>query len=529
MGATLLKWQTRICAVLVGGIGLGLSSSEMPLWSGLAWISLIPLFYCIFAERTNATSLHLHTAFGWGAITGLLLQFFPWAWMLDAAQSMSHAGRWGGVAFVGAFSLFGALCVGIFAVLATLFARYLAKRCTPGLQSFLFPWITASLWVLIDYATPFLVGASGLPVFPSLGYSQWKNFALIQIASITGVFGVSFLIVLINASLAVALLTRNRRILLPALGLLMLVWTGGSIRVWMLDHDPHNLGAPIRIAVLQGDIPPFPKFERQQGSFLAHRYLDLTKKANESRPNLVIWTETAVPWALEDGDDLVETALHITEPSQACHIVGTLFRAPDAPTNTFHNTAFLVLPDGQVTSQYHKMRLIAMVEEAISLPGVSHPICALSGTNQSHLAPGPALSLLNSPYGRIGLCICNENTYPDMTRKLIRNNADLLVTIGNDGWCKGTAGQIQHFSANPFRAVEAGRDLVVANNSGVSGIIDALGRVQTRSEIHQPTCLTGLIHRRNLITFYARHGDLLMLLCSAICVIPIFIKNRKPS
>jgi apolipoprotein N-acyltransferase len=512
------------------GIGLSLTGAA-PLSLLLAWFSLVPLFLFTLPRASlpetgpAGPDPSVRSASACGALTGAGMSLITWIWLPGTIAVMSR-GKWGlGIGFLGALTVFWAACFGLLAAANAWIGRRISARAKSSAAGYILPWAAAGLWVLFEYAYTLPIAASGFTFLPNLGYGQWSVAGLIQLASLTGVFGVSFLIVLVNASLAVGLRARRWGPLLPALGLLALVWGGGWLRVQAADRTPPQTGSPVRVAVLQGDIQPFPKFERTESSFLAHRYLDLARKAVETRPNLVIWTESAVPWALEEGDDLVETALKITQPAQACHLVGTLFRAPEGPTNTFHNTAFLVLPDGQIVAQYHKMRLIPLAELPVSLPGMSRPVCALSGPNGERLVPGPRLTILNSPFGQIGVTICNENFYADMTRSLVRRGADLLVTIGNDGWCRGTVAHRQHFAANAFRAVEAGRDIVVANNSGISGIVDAFGRVLGQTEIHQTTCFAGAAIGRRFSTFYSRHGDTFVALCLALLlVLPILIR-----
>jgi len=508
-----MKKMVRILVIFLGGTGIGLSLTGFPVYSWLAWVSLVPLFLHTRRPSILAPNPSVRTTFGLGALTGTGMSLVVWIWLPGTIATMSPGQLWLGTAFLGLLILFWAVCFGLFALAHAGIGHWISTHVKSSVSGYLLPWVTASLWVLFEFAFTIPIAASGFTFLPNLGYSQWNSTNLIQVASLTGVFGISFVIVLLNATVAEMLSARRWRVLLPAVGVLAFVWISGWLRIQAADHTPRNPGPAIRVAILQGDIPPFPKFKPADADLLANRYLALARGAATNKPDLVIWTETAIPWALEKRDDLVETALRITQPSQACHLVGTIYRSPDGPTNTFHNTAFLVMPDGRIVAQYHKIRLIPLAEAPVTVPGISRPVCTLSGPNGERMTPGSRLSALQSPFGRIGVMICNENFYSDMTRALVRRGAEILVTIGNDGWCWGTIAHRQHLGASVFRAVEAGRDLVVANNSGISGILDAFGRLRGQTKIHQVTCFTGSVQGRNRVTFYSRHGDLLVALC----------------
>jgi apolipoprotein N-acyltransferase len=294
----------------------------------------------------------------------------------------------------------------------------------------------------------------------------------------------------------------------------LMVWTGfGAARLALADRD--RATRPIRVAILQGNIPPYMKYDRKQSGELAHRYLELGAQAARHRPDLIVWSEAAIPWAFEEDDDLGGAMLEATRETQACHVLGAVSHAPGT-AGLHHNSAFLMMPDGRVTDRYDKIGLVPFTERAVRIPG-ANPSGRLHPSTRG-LVPGKTLRPMRTPFGKVGVSICNESFYGTWTRTTVRKGAKLLVNLGNDVWIQSDVVLRQHFAANILRAVESGRDMVVANNPGVSGIIDCWGRTQVTSEIREAGCWAGTVSMRAGRTVYTRIGDLLVLVCLGMAV-----------
>jgi len=264
-------------------------------------------------------------------------------------------------------------------------------------------------------------------------------------------------------------------------------------------RPPSPPDAVVRVAVLQGNIPAGVKWDDRQGDMIAGRYLDLCRRADDLRPDLVIWTETAIPWPLESGDDLLEEALRRTTGSGASHIVGS--PAP-AEGGGYVNSAFLILPDGEVIARYDKERLLYFVEK---MPATGSG--ASAGPGAASYIAGEGSAPLDTPRGKAGVTICNENFYPELNRRLVREGAEFLVNLTNDAWWPDRFRLTGHFLFNVLRAVENRRATVVASNVGISALIDDRGRVLKSSPIREPYLLDGEIEKSRELTFYSRRGD----------------------
>lgn len=370
----------------------------------------------------------------------------------------------------------------------------------------------ASLWVAFEflYTTLLVLTRQATPL--GIGYTQWNHPLILQIVSLTGYYGVSFLIVLFNISITDDL-WRKRLCLTPlALGIVVLCIGGGYLRIKTATSSQYDAG--INVSILQGNILPYDKFDQKKADFIAHRYLELGQLSNRTKPQLVVWTESAIPWPLREDDDLMTTMLSVTEQSGAYHILGTTLQVPNE-SNTYYNTVLFVHPDGKITSQYNKRYLLTFVEKTVRLPLIMPASGTIHPATRKYRA-GTLPPILHSPFGRIGVMVCNESLYPPAARQSALAGAKFIVLLSNDAWFRENVPIDNHFAVTLFRVVETGRDLIIANNVGNSGIIDAFGRIIMRSEKRVHLCLSGTVQKRIGKTFYVRHGDLFATLCSCI-------------
>ena len=502
-----------VIAALGSGALLALSLPGAGL-SAAAWFALLPLLLSLKGRRPRS-------AFGLGLITGtfaavLVLRFFP-----------SVIARLGGAAPLGVLLLLVlALYFGLYAgAFASLVAWSHGRSAAGGaggggLLPVLFP---AGLWVSLELLHTHLF--PGLPwTFIFLGYSQWNHPALIQIADLAGVYGVSFVIALANAAVASAFADRRYRglalvaVLLPAC-LLYGCWR-------MSGFESPEGERKIKVAVLQGNIEASAKWEEGKETRIAERYLDLCRRAADFGPDLIVWTETAIPWPLRDDDDLVEAALRASRPSGAYHLIGNPFPAPGEP-GRYHNSALRVAPDGRVTGHYRKSRLLAFAEAA-PVRG-SRPWFTAHPASAGYISGGEP-AVLATPLGRFGVSICNENSYPGFARRLVRRGAEYLVNLTNDAWFPEPTPIEWHYMLNIFRAVENRRETVVASNIGISGVISAAGKTRERSRPLVAECLRGEVSPLRGVSPYARWGDVFSFACASgalLSLARVFFSGRE--
>jgi apolipoprotein N-acyltransferase len=180
----------------------------------------------------------------------------------------------------------------------------------------------------------------------------------------------------------------------------------------------------------------------------------------------------------------------------------------------------MVDPEGRLAYRYHKIRLVPF-GEYVPLK----PLLTLGGRYGAKLVrqvadftPGREHTLAAVDGHRLGAFICYEAIFPDLVRHFAAGGAELLVNVTNDGWYGRTSAPHQHLSMALFRAVENGRYLVRAANTGISAVVDTRGRVVARTELFEATALVRDVPLLGEATFYARHGDVFAWTCAALAL-----------
>jgi apolipoprotein N-acyltransferase len=363
----------------------------------------------------------------------------------------------------------------------------------------------AAWWVTLEYVVASLAAWAALICYLSLGTTQWPCPALIQNAAWGGMYAVSVLMALTSAGIALAIIRRSAWPLALPAAALGLSLAGG---LWRLSRsEPEPGSRTLRAAVLQANIRPMQVIDERATEHVARSHLSLLPQLRKARPDLVVWSEGAVPWVIEEDDDLVRCMVANLRPLRPIHLVGAISKLPPGPGPTQQVTAYLLLPDGRITGQYNKTRPVLFAETGPRFLGrwVQTRLCTVGA--EGLIGAGRSVRALNSPVGLIGVAICNEVVYTDISRKMVLDGAEIMAHMANGVWLAGSWPRPQHFAASVLRAVETGRDTLVANNSGISAIIDARGRVKTISTPHTRVCLWGQVVRRSGRTAYMTGGD----------------------
>jgi len=458
----------------------------------LAWVALVPLFYAI--DRTSVIKSMLI-----GLLVGFVTYLGILRWILPTVIHMTD-NRILSVVLWGLLSLCPAMFFAVFCGFVAL-----VRRTNTYTSLFVIP----AFWVSLEFVHFKLL--ESLPwTYYFLGYSQWVNPRIIQISAFTSVAGVSFLIVLVNVAIFFFLKHKKKKELGIAVLLFALCFAYGT---WKYDFEAkEDRGEKIRIAVLQGNIDSMIKWsdKKEKADFIAQTYLDLNRKALEENPDLIVWTETAIPWPVEEGDNLIEEALKITYPAGASHLIGIVTDASNGAKEKYYNSAYFVLPDGQITGAYHKIKLLDFIEAANSSDIYMDQLDF--GNNVKNYIPGGEQGALRTHLGNIAIFICNENTYPYFIRNSIKKGGEYIIGLTNESFLRGNIRE-SHFAINTFRAVENNRDVLVASNVGFSALIDAYGRTIDISRTDSKQVFAGEVSQRNAMTFYTKYGDVFSFLC----------------
>jgi len=487
------------------GAGLAVSSSLLctasfppfGLWP-LAWTALIPALLAVSRARQKK-SFFIGWLFGFFHILSMTY------WVFNAFYFNSNAGLLVSLLFVGVL-----VCglVGLYYALFFLCASRVMQKPLPAASKHI---IVASLWVATEYCRSHLF--SGIP-WEMLGYSQYEQLRVIQVADITGVYGLSFCIVLTSSCLLGAFENRSdiraalRQLLMPcALMAGVLLYGNVKLAAFSLPSPSAKPNEASSVAVVQGSILQNEKWKKGNYPDQLSLHLRLSEAALQRGARVIIWPETTIQDYLQE--QIPQGLIELAGRYNASFIIGSPRYEGYEGNYTFYNAAFLVNSRG-IAAFHDKMHLLPF--------GEYFPLGCLDFLRLRYAAPrqytaGKKYSLLATEAGRAGTFLCYEILFPDLVRGFVGEGADIIVNISNDAWFGRTSAHYQHFSMAVFRAVEFRRPVIRAANTGISGFIAPTGRIVSHLN---PFREGFLLHAPQIVTqhtFYSRYGDLFAVLC----------------
>jgi apolipoprotein N-acyltransferase len=361
-----------------------------------------------------------------------------------------------------------------------------------------------------------------------LGYSQATTLPIAQLASVAGVYGVSALVASVSAAAAFVAVTRSPRDRVAIVGLVSFLVAGtavwGTLRISRseLTHE----GQPVKVGLVQGNISDQERRDPAQAQRILQDQLRLTRQAIGAGAELVLWPESAMtPFRFADSPAAAELVRRVARESRVPILVGTDQIERGRP-DRWYNSAFLVRADGSDAGFYRKMHLVPF-GEYVPMKRLLFFVGPLVEAIGSGFEAGEDPAVLDVGGHRISVAICYEVVYPALVRQFVLRGSELLTTITNDAWFGSTSAPYQHFAQASMRAIEEGRYLVRAANTGISGIVDPYGRVLERTDIYQQGMLVGEARFLSATTAYARGGDLFAYASLAASAVLLLLTTRR--
>jgi apolipoprotein N-acyltransferase len=452
----------------------------------------------------------------------------------------------GGVYFAGTLywlvetmTTFGGLSTPLAAIAAALLIAYLA----------LFPAVFALIQVRIVRA----IGSAGVLLAPViwvatemgrtyiwdgfpwelLGYSQVTVLPIAQVASLVGVYGMSALVAMVSAACAYIALEKGAKRWRPAaaVGVVLIaagVW--GSARVQ--THALTTAGSPIRVAVLQGNVAQEQKWDPALADRILQRYIDMTRAAIASGARFVVWPESATPFNYEEEPLRAEAIRRLAREANLTLLIGSdqIEHLPPAspgspPTARYFNAAFLVRPDGTTGAVYRKIHLVPF-GEFVPLKRLLFFVGPIVQA-VSDYSPGSDPSLLPVAGHMASTAVCYEVIFSSLIRSFVTAGSELLTTITNDAWYGRSSAAYQHWEQASMRAIEEGRYLARAANTGISGFVDPYGRVLQRSNMFEGAVMVEDLRFLTARTLYSRIGDVVGW-SSVALTLAVVLATRRP-
>ncbi|MCI0531031.1 MAG: apolipoprotein N-acyltransferase, partial [candidate division Zixibacteria bacterium] len=384
-------------------------------------------------------------------------------------------------------------------------------------------WSAPFLWVGLEYLRG--LGQIGFP-WIDLGYSQTNYLSIIQFATLTGIYGVSFWVVTLNLLIYHLLKARRHPKLAPIFGLGIVILFGLPYFYGRNELKKETSGQNLKVALIQGNIDLNLKWDPEFLDYNFETYDSLTREAGRDSVDLVVWPETACPCFLEKEPVYLNKVEALTRQINCDLVTGTDDYFTLGPERyRFYNSAFYLTPDSGLTRKYHKMALVPFAER-IPYMGDMKAFNQIQ-LGQANFSSGPELELFDSRSGRLAPLICFEIAFPDLVRKAVRSGADYLVNITNDGWFGRTAGPYQHAAMSKMRAVENRISIARCANSGISQAVDPYGRVLAKTSLFERTKLVAKIPKRTSTTFFTKHGPWLGQISLALTLMAVVAIIRR--
>ncbi|MFH0960842.1 MAG: apolipoprotein N-acyltransferase [Pseudomonadota bacterium] len=470
----------------------------------VAWLAFVPLLVAIERERK------LSRAAACGFFFGLFFFMVDLRWII---QTMVIHGK---------FASFDATLIFISMVFAlafipglfSLICAFLMHRGIDGL-------VAAPLaWTTLEFVRTYIF--TGFP-WDCVGYSQARWLTLVQISDLTGVYGVSFLVIVMNASaLALMRIFKDKSWVSLArfsigIAILIVVLTYGTIR---MNQFPINSVGSATVAggILQGNIPQDIKWDPASRAQSFATYDSLAADALKKGATFLIWPETSIPVVIGGTDITWKLATNISRRLEVPMLIGAPFENRVGDQIQFFNSAFLV-ENGELTQRYDKIHLVPF-GEYMPLSWIL-PLGPGIAAREEDYSAGRVMTVMNvNGFPPFSVLICYEAIFPNLSRTAVNSGAKVLVNITNDGWFGDSAAPYQHLAMAGFRAIENRVWLFRAANTGVSAVFDPGGRLLAwLSLMERGQLVQSVPSSPKAGSFYTRNGDVFAWTISCLLIL----------
>jgi apolipoprotein N-acyltransferase len=377
-------------------------------------------------------------------------------------------------------------------------------------------------WVAAEYVRGHAL--SGFPWVP-LGNSQVEVLPIAQVASVVGVYGLSALVAAVNTLIVAMTVTAGRARVLAiaaAIGLVAIPGVWGARRIARGDLIR---GPAFLVGLVQADIAQTEKWDPRHARRILTTYLAITRNVVARGARYVIWPESSTPELFEE-----DAAVNAAVRGLARELRGPILFGSDqlerGTAPRYYNAAFLLGEDGATRAVYRKMHLVPF-GEFFPLQRWLSWFAPLVAT-QAPFAEGTSVVMLPVDGHQVSTAICYEVVFPELARQAVLAGSELLTTVTNDGWYGRSSAPYQHFAMASMRAIEQGRYLARAANTGISGFVDPYGRVLQRSPIFEEAGLVGEVRFLQERTAYAALGDVVPWTACGMLGVGLLVAVARP-
>ena len=490
----------QIIMIITSAILTGLA--QQPLGMGwLAWFSIIP--FIIGIRNICSFKDHLKLGFTWGFFYNLTIIF----WI---AQNL------GTNLTIGIISMFSAIILFSMNTILIVVAFYFIKRKFGQFSYLLLPFI----WVSIEYIRSF--GALANP-WISLANTQIDYLTLIQNVEYTGIYGISFWIVLINLLGYEWYCENNKKSAFAWLMVFCLPWVTGLI---IMPSPITSFQDSINVTIVQPNVHLSEKRRKHATSNNINNLLKLSFSGNYIKDRLIIWPETStMSYLLQNGNQYLLQIQRLLGSTDSELLTGLPVYKKDNDDDYLYYNSIAHISDDSVKNVYDKIHLVPM-GEYIPLSRVFPSLKKLN-LGQANFENGNEHTIFNYNGYKLGGMVCLESTLPQLNREFVKNGAELLFYVVNDGWYENPPQPQQHARQTVFRAIEFRRPILRCANTGISQIIDASGNIQHQTQLNKAEVIRASVVPNSALTFYAKFGDIFAWLNIIIIIVSLVRGNLK--
>jgi len=473
--------------------GLLIASFPQIQWTPLAWVALVPLFCILDGQKP-------WRAFRRAYLVGFLFFAATIGWIVY-------------ITYAGAFLLAAYLSLFI-AFFGVVFVYFQPLPLIPRL------FVLSSSWVALEFIrAPLSLFLDGM----MLGHSQYNNLWLIQIADKTGVYGVSFLVILVN--LLIFETWRARSFLIKANIIVTVIFSIVlAYGCWTIGQNKNY--KTVRVGVVQPDIPLVVSWDEDKKPWIIDKNIQLTQQLRNQNLDLIVWPETSLPGIISEAPFLTKeiqaTAVSLHTPI----LIGSVTQEGEH----YYNSAYLIGSDGQILGRYDKIHLVPF-GEYMPLRPVLGWINKFFPFDDFTRGKTYKIFSIDPSKSKFGVLICFEDTLAYLRRNFSQAGADFFVNMTNDAWFRDTKAPFLHLQAAVFGCVENHRSLVRAANTGVSAFVDPWGRIisAVRDGHGKETFIDGTawgaLPSNHEKTFYTKYGDIFTYLCFLCILVAVALRK----
>jgi apolipoprotein N-acyltransferase len=435
-----------------------------------ALLAFSALFY--FMARSITNKQIVLAGFLFGLIASLVLNI----WMITVITDYVKGSLFIGLLCYLAAALVMAVFFGVQFYLFSLFCLRQSRKFSLAHNAVLM----ACLWVVFEWIRAELFSA--LPWFSySIGITFGRSLYFIQPAAFGGTWMLSFILIFSSYFIGYSFQAKRWKLLAIPFAVLMLQFATGIFMYKSIGEKINQENkSTFSVALIQPALSPETVWNDEHANELVERLFSLNAEAAKKKPDLIVWTETVVPWTFAADDDFLEEVFTITQPANSHTLIG-MNSVMQTDAGELYNSAYFFDPAGKNFSRYDKQDLLTLVEKPLfnADGNIILPFMAASGVK---MFPGKNDMPLLTPWGKAGVLLCNEGTGISQAKDRADNGAGFLVNMGNDNWFAGHYISLQHFYNCRLRAIETRKDIVINNNMGFAGVVRADGEIAAQSE-----------------------------------------------